>query len=80
VLRLGRFDPGERAHGTHWTQDWMGPRICLNAVGTPGFPVHSLVTISSELPSSWYKSKVKVKLFLCVSKHHAMKLYGGVEV
>jgi hypothetical protein len=24
--------------------------------------------------------KVKIKLSLCVTKHHAMKMYGGVEV
>jgi hypothetical protein len=27
-----------------------------------------------------YKWKVKVKLSLCLTKHHAMNKYGGVEV
>jgi hypothetical protein len=24
--RPGRFTPGDRAPGTHWIGDWMGPR------------------------------------------------------
>jgi hypothetical protein len=27
-----------------------------------------------------YKVKVKVKLSLCLTKHHTMKMYWGVEV
>jgi hypothetical protein len=30
--RLGRFTPGERAPGTHWTGGWVGPRAGLNDV------------------------------------------------
>jgi hypothetical protein len=26
VSRLSRFTPGERAPGTHWIGDWVGPR------------------------------------------------------
>jgi hypothetical protein len=35
-----------------------------------------------SLSISIYKGKVtlKVKLTLCLTKHHAMKAYGGVEV
>jgi len=25
-LRSGRFTPGKRAHGIHWTRTWAGPR------------------------------------------------------
>jgi hypothetical protein len=30
--RLGRFTPGERALGTHWIGDWMGPKAGLDDV------------------------------------------------
>jgi hypothetical protein len=29
---------------------------------------------------AYFKVKVKVKLSLCLTKHHAMKEYWGVEV
>jgi hypothetical protein len=29
--RLCRFTPRERAHGTHWIGDWVGPRAVLDA-------------------------------------------------
>jgi hypothetical protein len=32
ALRLGRFTPGERAHGTHWIGGWVGPRPGLDDV------------------------------------------------
>jgi hypothetical protein len=32
VSRLDRFTPGERAPGTHWIRDWMGPRTGLDDV------------------------------------------------
>jgi hypothetical protein len=28
----GRFNPEERAPGTHWLGGWVGPRVCLDAV------------------------------------------------
>jgi hypothetical protein len=28
----GRFTPGERAHGTHYIGDWVGPRTSLDAL------------------------------------------------
>jgi hypothetical protein len=33
-----------------------------------------------SLDESFDINKVKVKLSLCLTKHHAMKAYGGVEV
>jgi hypothetical protein len=30
--RPGRFNPRERAPGTHWRGGWMGPRAGLDAV------------------------------------------------
>jgi hypothetical protein len=30
--RPGRFNPGERAHGTHWIGGWVGPRAGLDDV------------------------------------------------
>jgi hypothetical protein len=30
--RPGRFTPGERAPGTHWIGEWVGPRAGLGAV------------------------------------------------
>jgi hypothetical protein len=30
--RHGRFTPGERAPGTHWLGDWVGPRASLDDV------------------------------------------------
>jgi hypothetical protein len=30
--RLGRFTPGERAHGTHWIRGWVDPRAGLDDV------------------------------------------------
>jgi hypothetical protein len=32
-----------------------------------------------EVTKNW-EGKVKVKLSLCLIKHHAMKTYGGVEL
>jgi hypothetical protein len=32
ILHLGRFNPRERAPGTHWIGGWVGPRAGLNAV------------------------------------------------
>jgi hypothetical protein len=32
AARPGRFAPKERAHGTHWIGDWVGPRAVLDAV------------------------------------------------
>jgi hypothetical protein len=29
---LDRFTPEEKAPGTHWIGDWVGPRDCLDAV------------------------------------------------
>jgi hypothetical protein len=36
--RLGRFTPRERAPGTHWIGDWVGPRAVLNAVVKRNIP------------------------------------------
>jgi hypothetical protein len=30
--RPGRFIPGKESPGTHWIGDWVGPRICLDAL------------------------------------------------
>jgi hypothetical protein len=30
--RPGRFTPREKAPGTHWIGDWVGPRAVLDAV------------------------------------------------
>jgi hypothetical protein len=32
ALRPGLFTPRERNIGTHWIEDWMGPRAGLDAV------------------------------------------------
>jgi hypothetical protein len=32
VSRSGRFNPGERAPGTHWIGSWVDPRAGLNKV------------------------------------------------
>jgi hypothetical protein len=32
--RSGRFNPGERAPGTHWIGGWVGPTTGLNDVET----------------------------------------------
>jgi hypothetical protein len=32
------------------------------------------------LPQKQELNKVKVKLFLCLTKHHAIEMYWGVEV
>jgi hypothetical protein len=34
----GRFIPRERAPGTHWIGDWVGPRAVLDAVGKRKIP------------------------------------------
>jgi hypothetical protein len=41
-------------------------------------PRHEDVELTNCMEQS--ASKVKVKLSLCLAKHHAMKAYGGVEV
>jgi hypothetical protein len=37
---------------------------------------------AAQYKQNWlnHVSKVKVKLSLCLTKHHSMKAYGGVEV
>jgi hypothetical protein len=48
-----------------------------------GQTVRCLVTVQNELrrfPYIQVKGKVNVKLSLCLTKHHAMKTYWGVEV
>jgi hypothetical protein len=58
--RLGCFIPRERGPSTHWIGGWVGLRASLEAVAKrksscpcpelkPGRPVHSLVTILTEL-------------------------------
>jgi hypothetical protein len=32
VSRPGRFNPGERAPGTHWTRGWVDPRAGVGDV------------------------------------------------
>jgi hypothetical protein len=64
------------------------PRILWKSVfhysvnkGPPLVPVLSQmhpVHIHSTLPP--YLSRIKVKLSLCLTKHHAMKTYWGVEI
>jgi hypothetical protein len=34
----GRFIPRERAPGTHWIGDWLGPRAILEAVAKRKIP------------------------------------------
>jgi hypothetical protein len=42
ALRFGRFTPGERAPGTHWTGGWIGPRTGLDDVGRTFFTLPGL--------------------------------------
>jgi calcineurin-like phosphoesterase family protein len=37
-------------------------------------------TISSQIWTGYEKEKSKVNLSLCITKYHAMKTYGGMEV
>jgi hypothetical protein len=30
--RPGRFIPEERVRGTHWIEDWLGPRVGLDVM------------------------------------------------
>jgi len=41
------------------------------------FSVHPLMLSSSNVTIN---AKVKVKLFMCLTKHNTMNVYGGVEV
>jgi hypothetical protein len=54
--RPGRFNPGERAPGTHWIGGWVSPRAGLDAVQNKNFaptgtrtPVVQPVAIVAEL-------------------------------
>jgi hypothetical protein len=58
--RLDRFIPGERAHGTHWTGGWVGPKASLDVLekikmfysgreSKPASPVRTLDAIPTEL-------------------------------
>jgi hypothetical protein len=40
VSRSGRFTSRERAPGTYWIGDWVGPRAVLDAVAKRKIPSH----------------------------------------
>jgi hypothetical protein len=73
-----RFTPRETAPVTHWIGGWVSPRAVLDAV------------VKRKMPSPRRESKprtpivqpqrLNVKFSLCLTKHHAMKTYRGVEV
>jgi hypothetical protein len=70
------------------------PRLCLvglskteTSVRAAGFPAEicklylSNTSLDHDGSTNLFgRQKVKVKLTLCLIKHHAMKMYGGVEV
>jgi len=49
ALRTGRFTLIERAPGTHWVGDWVGPRAVLDAV------------VKRKIPSPRRESKVSIQ-------------------
>jgi hypothetical protein len=51
--RPGRSIPRERAAGTHWIGDWVGPRAGLDAV------------VKGEIPSPRRKSKPRTHVSFC---------------
>jgi hypothetical protein len=58
--------------------------ICTRRYTNPSGFVHQreyqILHLSVETQEKLTKLKVKVKLSLCFTKHHAMKAYWGVEV
>jgi hypothetical protein len=54
------------------TKVWWGD---LKGKGSPGDLI-----VYGRMILKWVKVKVKVKFSLCLTKHHAMKTYWGVEV
>jgi hypothetical protein len=94
TLRSGLFTPRETASGTHWIGGWVSPRTGMDAVARKKIlhplpeleppiiqPVAQRYTTElSRLLPYYGKGRVKVKLSLCLTKHHAMKTYWVVEV
>jgi hypothetical protein len=84
--------PGkERSPGTHWVGGWAGPRAGLDTVWEriilsplrESNPNHPIVQPGASRYTDYYYYYYyycKVNLSLCLTKHHAMKTYWGVEV
>jgi hypothetical protein len=90
----GRFTPRERAPGTHWIAGRVGPRAGLDVVlkrkipqSLPGPNLPIIQPVAERYTAELFlllilmcEGKGRVKLSLCLTKHHAMQAYWGVEV
>jgi hypothetical protein len=82
VSHTGRFTPGVRTVGTHWTGGWVGPRAGLDDVAkekshyytcresNPGRPARSLACIMIELPQ--FHCNIILPSFFSVSSNRKL--------
>lgn len=79
--RPGRFSPGEKAAGTHWVRDWVGPRSGLDEVenrkflALPGLELRPFGSPASRQSQcrlrylSPFKHMMGIKISIHVSNH-----------
>jgi len=74
------LSPGNDPPAVHWLGGWVDPRADLDAVVRRKIPSPRGESNSrTELTTNSKRNVCKVK-FLCLTKHQAMKTYGGVDV
>jgi hypothetical protein len=67
--RHGSFTLGETVPGTHWTEHWMGPRVCPDAVekrkflSLPGLELQSLNAQSADISSIFRRCGPTTSIF-----------------